>query len=180
MGDVYYPPGGELFFNYIGKKIAEEAQKLEDETFRLERIKRTMQWKKDIPYFLSVYASAIMIVISFIFIVFLASIVRYAIITESCYHVNYGVCEKSQEFTLQNIIVQSIMFDIVNLNPEQCEHSWIKHYMELQYNKYLVSKTESINVYFDGHKGLQGPPGLPGICFDGPQGPRGVQGVQLV
>lgn len=173
-------PGGDVFLNYLGKKIADEAQKLEDETARVERIKRAMRWKNvvvqcffdilEIPFRLlsifSVVVSRILFIMAYLSTVFITVFVAYGILAESCYAVNYGVCQTSPEFNFFDTIAKSIMSDMVFYSRfDICETPWFSHFMELKFEQHRerMAPTQALQqqyVCFNGPQGAEGPPGM--------------------
>jgi hypothetical protein len=173
-------PGGDVFLNYLGKKIADEAQKLEDETARVERIKRAMRWKNvvvqcffdilSIPFLLlsglSMILPRILLIMGYLSTVFITVFFAYGILAESCYHVNYGVCKTSPEFNFFNTIAESIMSDIISYSRfDICETPWFSHFMELRFEqrREQMAPTQALQQQY--------------VCFNGPQGPEGAPGI---
>lgn len=149
--------GNKEFFEFLGKQIAKDSMKLENELVYLDRVKRRRKWREDfweslkdigfkffqtfllIFYFVVTTINIILFFFSFILIVCVTIFILLAIIfvifvmgAEICLYAESGTCSTYTKFNNDTgywkPYLGFVTYNVAEMLP--CNSIWIRHYIE--------------------------------------------------
>jgi hypothetical protein len=192
--------GYQGFFELLGKQIAQETKKLEEESVWLDRVKRRRKWREDfwqtlwdftlaIVYAPFVFCGRILFPVlrwmSFVFGAFFFMIMMFLFcfqfVTACCYEMNYGVSRYYDEQGIIHDSVAGLFFVIHELQSNIffgrniCNNPWIKSNVYRKREEILEQIEEDrIRILRESRR-----PGPPGICLADPPNQGGPQGFSI-